>query len=518
LISPRRHRAEVFRGGDGIEFRRRALFNSRVKPLSAILETAENSSLRRSLNLFQLIMLGVGGVIGTGIFVLTAEAAQKAGPGMIVSFAIAGIVCAVAALCYAELAAMVPISGSAYTYTYAVMGELLAWLVGWALVLEYAISASAVSVGWSGYFVGEVRGWFGIELPRELTAGPVAGGVINLPAAGIALIVTVLLTIGTKESAWVNVVLVTLKLAALTIFIVLAVPIMQKEHFEPFFPEGWTGSHGAGVLGAAASIFFAYIGFDAVSTAAEETNNPQRNIPLGLIGSLTICTAVYIAVAAGAIGGPLGAQPLLSGQGAWLSPGSAELAARCADLGHQPLVCSSEALAHVLRAMGYLQFGNLIGMAAFLALPSVILVLLYGQTRIFFAMARDGLLPERLALVHQKWNTPHLITMVTGIAVTLTAAFLPIGKLADIANAGTLFAFSVVSVSVAVLRRRHPLRVRPFRAPALWLVAPVSVAGCIGLYTMLPIEAQLVLPCWSAIGLSIYFSFGYWNSYVGRRT
>ena len=491
----------------------------RVKPLDAILATAEKKSLHRSLGALQLTLLGVGAIIGTGIFVLTSEAAQKAGPGMMISFIIAGAVCAVAALCYSELASMVPVSGSAYTYTYAVMGELLAWLVGWALVLEYAVAASAVSVGWSGYFVGQMRGWFGVELPFELVNGPFAGGIINLPAVVIALLITALLVRGTTESARVNAVLVAIKVTALTAFIILALPVMKMENFQPFLPLGWASGDGAGVIGAAASIFFAYVGFDAVSTAAEETKNPQRNVPLGLLGSLAICTIFYMLVAAGAIGSPLGSQPVMSAMGEWLAPGSTGLADRCkelASLGQEPLSCSKEALAHVLREIGYLNFGNLIGLAAFLALPSVILVMIYGQTRMFFVMSRDGLLPERLSNVHPKWKTPHIITCITGVGVTLAAAFLPVGKLADIANAGTLFAFCAVAIAVVLLRRKEPTRHRPFRTPALWLVAPATLIGCVVLYWRLPFDAKMVLPIWGGIGLLLYFAYGYRKSHLGR--
>ena len=296
----------------------------RVKSLDAILATAEKKGLHRSLGAFQLTLLGIGAVIGTGIFVLTAEAAQKAGPAMMISFVIAGFVCAVAALCYSELASMVPVAGSAYTYTYAVMGELFAWMVGWALILEYAIGASAVAVGWSGYFVGLMKSW-GIIIPPALAAGPFGGGVFNLPAAVIAGLVTVLLIVGTKESARFNAVLVLVKITALTVFCILTLPILKGEHFTPFIPNGW-GTYG--VVGAAASIFFAYVGFDAVSTAAEETKNPQRNVPIGLIGSLGICTIFYLLVAAGAIGA-IGAQPVRDALGHPFPPGSIELTNQC---------------------------------------------------------------------------------------------------------------------------------------------------------------------------------------------
>lgn len=486
----------------------------RIKPLDAILATAEKKSLTRTLGAWQLTLLGVGAIIGTGIFVLTSEAAQFAGPGMMISFLLAASVCGVAALCYSEIASMVPVSGSAYTYTYAVMGELLAWMVGWALVLEYAVAASAVSVGWSGYFVGQLRGWFGIELPWELVNGPYAHGLINLPAVVIALVVTTLLVVGTTESARVNAVLVAIKVVALTAFIALALPVMKMENFTPFAPNGF-----AGISAAAASIFFAYVGFDAVSTAAEETINPQRNVPLGLLGSLGICTVFYILVAAGAIGSPLGAQPVTDALGNWIDPGSPALFSRCGELaaiGQQPLACSKEALAHVLREVGYLNFGNLIGLAAFLALPSVILVMIFGQTRIFFVMSRDGLLPEKLSTIHPKWRTPHIITIVTGIGVTFAAAFLPVGELAAIANAGTLFAFLMVSLAVLILRRTQPDRHRPFRTPAVWLVAPLAVIGCLYLYFSLPLKAMLVLPIWGGIGLVVYFLYGFRKSNVAR--
>lgn len=491
----------------------------RIKPLDAILATAEKKALTRTLGPVQLTLLGVGAVIGTGIFVLTSEAAQKAGPGMMWSFIIAGLVCAVAALCYSELASMVPVSGSAYTYTYAVMGELLAWMVGWALILEYAVAASAVSVGWSGYFVGLLAN-AGIDLPRALTIGGYApGGMVNLPALVIALLVTFLLMIGTSESAKVNAVLVAIKVAALTMFIVLTLPMMEGQNFDPFLPNGWFGeSRGFGAVGAAASIFFAYVGFDAVSTAAEETKNPQRNVPIGLLGSLAICTVFYLLVAAGAIG-TVGAQPIIDAAGNTLAPGSSEFAAQCQALlsaGKEPLVCSHEALAFVLRTIGHPALGNVIGIAAFLALPSVILIMLFGQTRIFFVMARDGLLPEKLAAIHPKWKTPHIVTAITGVAVSIFAAFLPVGKLADISNSGTLFAFLMVAVAVLILRRTDPDRHRPFRTPLVWIVAPLAIIGCLGLFYNLPYEAKMVLPIWGGLGLLLYFAYGYRKSHVGR--
>ena len=485
----------------------------RVKSLDAILATAQKKSLHRSLGPVQLTLLGIGGVIGTGIFVLTAEAAQKAGPGMMLSFIIAGAVSAVAALCYAELASMVPVSGSAYTYSYAVLGEPVAWLVGWALILEYAVAASAVSVGWSGYAVGALANLpHPIIIPPELAVGPYAGGLFNLPAVLVALAVTGLLVIGTRESATANAVLVAIKLAALAAFMWLTLPVLRMENFHPFLPNGWGTM---GVIGAASSIFFAYVGFDAVSTAAEETKKPQRNLPIALIASLAICTIIYLLVAAGAIGA-YGAQPVYGPQGQVLSPGSRELADACTALAGQALACSREGLAHVLQSINHPLVGNALRWVAGIALPTVILMMIFGQTRIFFVMSRDGLLPEALSRVHPRFRTPHVVTWITGIAVAIAAAFLPVGQLADISNSGTLFAFAVVSLAVLVLRRTQPDRARPFRTPLIWLFAPLSVMGCVILFFFLPWQAKLLFPIWTAIGLVFYFSYGYRHSHVGR--
>ncbi len=496
----------------------------RVKPLDAILATAEKKALHRSLGAIQLTLFGVGCVIGTGIFVLTSVGAQKAGPGLTIAFVIAGAVCIVAALCYAEIASMVPVAGSAYTYSYAVVGEFLAWTVGWALLIEYAVGASAVSVGWSNYFTDTVmaRSW-GIELPAALKAGPLIfggqpGGFINLPAALIALLMTALLVVGTRESAWFNAVLVAIKVAALMAFIALTLPVIETENFSPFMPGGLFGGFGSGVgvLGAAATMFFAYVGFDAVSTAAEETRNPQRNVPIGLIGSLLICTIFYLLVSAGAIGA-MGGQPIMGADGAPIPTGTEELARQCALPQYsEMLVCSREPLAHVLHAIGFGTIGNLIGYAAFIALPSVVLILLFGQTRIFFVMSRDGLLPEALSKIHPRWKTPHVVTMMTGVGVAALAAFFPVGQLADLANAGTLYAFLMVAVAVWMLRRREPTRERPFRVPALWLVAPLTIIGCLFLFFNLPASAMLALLIWGGIGLVIYYAYGYRKSHLGR--
>ena len=464
----------------------------RVKPLDQILATAEKRSLKRQLGAFDLTMLGIGAIIGTGIFVLTAVAANKAGPGMMYSFVIAGIVCALTALIYSEIAAMVPVAGSAYTYSYAVLGEMIAWMVGWALILEYAVAAGAVAVGWSGYANGFLRE-IGMGLPLALTAGPgdtitladgtTAKGTFNLIACLISLLITWLLVIGTSKSAKVTAVLVIIKVVALVVFIALAMPAVDGKHFEPMLPNGWgTPLSGVGVLGAAASIFFAYVGFDAVSTAAEETENPNRNIPIGLIGSLLVCTVFYLLVAYAAIGST-GAQP-------------------GGELSH-----SKEPLAFILRNLGYPQVGNWVAAAAIIALPSVILMMIFGQTRILFTMARDGLMPKAFTSVHPKFHTPHVVTIVTGVLVSLFAAMFPVDALADISNSGTLFAFFVVAIGVMILRVQQPNRPRPFRTPLVWLVGPAAVAGCALLFVSLGWYTIKLFLIWAVIGLVVYFAY-----------
>ncbi len=490
----------------------------RVKPLDKILETAEKKALKRQLGPIQLTLLGIGAVIGTGIFVLTAEAGQKAGPGMMIAFVIAAIVCGLAALAYSEIASMIPVSGSAYTYSYGVFGELVAWIVGWALGLEYGIGAATVCVGWSGYMNGLLTA-NGYALPTWLQTGYFAGGTFNLLAFLSAFAVTVLLVIGTSKSAKVNSVLVAIKIIALTIFVALAVPVAMdhKENFTPFLPGGWgSPMGGVGVLGAAASIFFAYVGFDAVSTAAEETKNPNRNIPIGLIGSLVVCTIFYLLVGYGAVGAG-GAQPMLGPNGMPLDPGTPEMAAACAlPQNAQALVCSHEPLAHVMRVLGHNRIGDWIGIAAVLALPSVILMMMFGQTRIFFTMSRDGLLPDGLSKVHPKFHTPHVITILTGIVVAFCAAFLPVGKLADTSNSGTLLAFAMVSAGVLVLRKSQPDRPRPFRTPLAWIVCPLAVAGCLLLFINLSMTAKIVFAVWAVIGLVLYGLYGSKRSQLAR--
>ena len=475
------------------------------KSISSLLKEADDKEkgLKPTLGATALVLLGIGAIIGTGIFVLTAEAANKAGPAMMISFVIAAVVCGLAALCYSELASMVPVSGSAYTYSYATFGEIIAWIVGWALVLEYAIAASAVSVGWSGYMVGLVENIFAIEVGNDFVAGPFDAnpGIINVPAMLIALLCMALLLIGTKESARFNAILVAIKVSALMLFLVLALPAMNADNLQPFSPNGFFAKEvvdpitnnmvTVGVAAAAASIFFAYVGFDAVSTAAEETINPQRNIPIGLIGSLAICTIIYMLVAAGATGA-VGAQP-----GGELSQ-------------------SKEALAFVLNEIGHGWAGKLVAISAAIALPSVILMMMFGQTRIFFVMARDGLLPDMFSKLHPKYGTPHVVTLCTGIFVALFAALFPVGKLADISNSGTLFAFFTVAVGVMILRRTNPDRHRPFRTPLYFLVCPLAAAGCVFLFFQLSGYTELMFLGWTTIGLVVYFLYSRRRSHVGQ--
>ncbi|HUB89802.1 MAG TPA: amino acid permease, partial [Dyella sp.] len=374
---------------------------------------------------------------------------------------------------------------------------------------------STVCVGWSGYKNGLLAN-HGLGLPQFLRAGPMDGGIFNLLAFLIGAVVTFLLVIGTSKSAKVNSILVLIKVIALTVFIVIALPKVQDSNFHPFTPNGWGNPMGGiGVLGAAASIVFAYIGFDAVSTAAEETKNPNRNIPIGLIGSLSICTVYYLLVSYGAIGS-VGAQPVTGPGGVMLQPGTTEMAAACN--GSDALVCSKEALAHALRVLHHNWWGDVIGAAASIALPSVILTMTYGQTRIFFTMARDGLLPAVFSKIHPRFHTPHVITLITGLFVSLFGAIYPVGQLADITNSGTLFAFMMVAVGVMVLRVRQPERKRPFRTPMVWLVCPLAVLGCLLLFINLPARTLTVFFGWGIFGLVVYYLYGRRKSHLANGT
>ena len=460
-------------------------FITRRKSIDLITTQEEHHKLKATLSWPHLIALGVGAIVGTGIYTLTGIGAGLAGPGVILSFALCGVICGCAALCYAETATMMPAAGSAYTYSYAVLGEPLAWVVGWSLILEYTVAASAVAVGWSSHFSEFVVAahW---PIPLALMNGPEAGGLINLPAVAISAVVTGLLVLGTRESATINIILVIVKLAALILFVVLTAGAFDPARFHPFLPYG-LGAHvdpdgvKRGVLAAAAQVFFAFYGFDTVSTAAEETKRPGRDLTIGIIGSMLICTVIYVAVAASA----LGASSYLD-----FSKNGA------------PLV-------YILTSLKHPAAAELVAGAAIVALPTVILVLMYGQSRIFFVMARDGLLPQGLAKVSGTRGTPVLMTVLTGLVVAVIAGTLKLEKIALLANAGTLIAFIAVALSMLVLRVRDPARVRPFKAPLAWIVGPVCIVGCLYLFGVgLPRFTQLWCLYWNLGGLVLYLLYG----------
>jgi APA family basic amino acid/polyamine antiporter len=456
--------------------------------------------LARTLSWPHLVALGVGAIVGTGILTLIGVGADRAGPAVLVSFAVAGAICACAALCYAEMATMIPASGSAYTYSYAVLGEVIAWVVGWSLILEYSLVVSTVAVGWSGYAVGFLKG-LGIVIPGRLTHGPVldvypSGFLlhdfgINLPAVFIIAVVAGLLTLGTRESARINTALVLLKIVTLALFVAVALPHFDAANLHPFAPYGFGSTAGAGgvkygVMGAAAIIFFAFYGFDAISTAAEEAKNPECDLAIGIVGSMVACTAIYMIVAAVAVG-----------------------AVHFSVFGK-----SSEPLALILRSLGQGRVATVVAAAAAIALPTVILGFLYGQSRIFLVMARDGFLPPALARISTR-GTPARITAVTAVFVSIIAALTPLDVIASLANAGTLCAFVAVAVCVLVLRRRDPAARRPFRTPLAWAVAPAAILGCCYLFTSLQTVTQVSFVAWNAIGLAVYFAYGRGRAVVG---
>ncbi|HEY5070753.1 MAG TPA: amino acid permease [Caulobacteraceae bacterium] len=465
-------------------------FWNRMKPMDGG-AAQEGRRLRASLSWPHLTALGVGAIVGTGIYTLIGEGAARAGPAVILSFAIAGAVCVCAALAYAEMATMIPASGSAYTYTYAVLGELAAWVIGWTLILEYTVVCSAVAVGWSGYATGFLDG-MGVHLPLALTSGLATGGLINLPAVAITLAVAALLAAGTRESATVNAVLVGLKIAALLVFVAVAAPHFDPARFHPFMPYGFAahdqGGMTRGVMGAAALIFFAFYGFDAVSTAAEEAKNPARDLTIGIIGSMAICTVLYMVIAAAA----LGATPFAA------------------------FAASHEPLSFVLESLGKPDAARIIAGAAVVAIPTVILAFMYGQSRIFFGMARDGLLPETMSRVSARTGSPVIMVAFTAALVALVAGVFPLGKIAEVANAGTLAAFIAVAVCMLVMRRRDPARARPFRAPAAWLVGPLAIGGCVYLFFSLASVTREIFVAWNAIGLGAYFLYARTHSRLAR--
>jgi APA family basic amino acid/polyamine antiporter len=462
-----------------------------LKPLQRHTAYDPEHRLRRTLSWPHLIALGVGAIVGTGIYTLTGVGAERAGPAVVLAFAVAGAVCACAALAYAELATLIPTAGSAYTYTYSVAGETIAWIVGWSLILEYSLACSTVAVGWSGYLVGWLQA-AGVTLPAPLLAGPHAGGIVNLPAVLVSLTIAGMLMAGTRESATINIILVIVKLVALAAFVLFAAPAFQSANFHPFMPYGFgsheTGGETRGVMAAAAIVFFAFYGFDAVATSAEEARDPGRDLTIGIVGSMILCTTIYILVALAAVG-----------------------AVSYLALGQSP-----EPLALVLRTLNHPVAAYLVGGAALVALPSVILVMMYGQSRIFFVMARDGLLPRVLSTVSKRTGSPVLITAVTGIFVAAAAGFFSLGEIAELANAGTLLAFISVGGCMMVLRKRMPDLPRVFRCPAPYLVGTLAVLGCIYLMVSLPEKTLVRFTLWNAIGLVGYFAYGRRHSLLSR--
>jgi basic amino acid/polyamine antiporter, APA family len=455
----------------------------RRKPAAKLLAEAgpHAEGLKRALRAFDLTLLGIGAIVGAGIFVLTGVAAARyAGPAIMLSFVVAGFACAMAALCYAEFAAMIPIAGSAYSYSYATMGELVGWIIGWDLVLEYAVGAAAVAVGWSGYLSVILHG-IGIDLPHAITHAPGAGGVIDLPALLIVLLISGVLYVGISESARLNSIIVVIKLFAIMVVIVGGLFFVRPANWSPFAPFGWSG-----VMKGAAVIFFAYIGFDAVSTAAEEVIDPKRDLPIGILASLFVCTLLYILVAG-----------VLTGM----------VPAHTIDI-KAPL-----ASAFVIRGLNFVAW--IVSAGAVAGLSSVLLVLLLGQSRIFYAIARDGLLPAAFSRVHPRFRTPYIPTALTGIAVGLTAGLLPIQDIAELTNIGTLFAFVLVCLGVWILRRIEPGIPRSFHTPLVPLVPILGVVFCLYLMASLPAVTWLRFFVWMAGGFVIYFSYGRFHSRLG---
>jgi basic amino acid/polyamine antiporter, APA family len=487
------------------------------KPIAELLANeGTDQSLKRVLGAGDLIMLAIGAVIGAGIFgaIGTAAAGQvgpdgqviryAAGPALILSFVLLGGACALAGLCYAELASMIPQAGSAYAYSYATLGEFVAWIIGWDLILEYAVGNVAVAISWGDYFNTLLRG-FGVELPVFLTTGyrtallssnPAINGLIdsapriagipillNVPAFAIVMLITWLLLRGARESAQANRLMVIVKLIALALFIGAGLTAINPANYTPFAPNGFTGIHQG-----AAIVFFAYIGFDAISTAGEETRDPQRNLPIGILGGLAICTLIYVVVGI-----------VITG----MVPYS-ELAV-------------ADPLARALELTGFTRVGWVVALGAIVSMSTVLLVFQYGQPRIFFAMARDGLLPQWAARVDSRTRIPYTTTLVTGVIVALASLVGDAAETYDLTNIGTLFAFALVCSGVLVLRVKEPNRERPFKVPLVWLIAPLGVAACIFIMVGLPPQAWVRFGWWLIIGILIYAFYGYWNSKLRQR-
>ena len=433
--------------------------------------------LKKVLGPMDLILMGIGAIVGTGIFVLTGTGAVTAGPALTLAFVIAAVACGFAALCYAEFASTVPVAGSIYTYSYATLGEIVAWMIGWDLLLEYGLATSTVAVGWSGYFQSLLKG-FGMVLPEALRAAPGAvpglHTVFNLPAFLIMMVLTFMLSLGVRESARLNNVMVLIKTSVVLLFIVVGVNYVKPENWQPFMPFG-AGS----VMSAAALVFFAFIGFDAVTSAAEEVKNPAKDLPIGIIGSLAICTVLYVAVAAIMTG----IVPFMNFKGV------------------------DHPVSLALQYAGQDWIAGLVDLAAILGMSTVILVMAYGQTRILFAMSRDGLLPKKLSTVHPKYGTPFFATWMVGIIFGLIAAVVPLDVLAELVNIGTLAAFSLVSLAVIILRKKRPDLHRAFRCPGVPVVPGLAIIFCLALMSFLSLTTWIAFVVWLLIGLVVYFGY-----------
>lgn len=463
--------------------------------------------LRKALGPIDLVVFGIGVIIGTGIFVLTGVAAHNfAGPAISLSFVVSGIACALAALCYAEFASTVPVAGSAYTFSYASLGEFIAWIIGWDLILEFIVGASTVSVGWSQYFNRILETFFGVSLPKAIT-----GGVVNLPAAFIALLLMVILVIGIRLSSGFNITVTTIKLAVVVFFIVVGLFFVNTANWSPFVPpaggtvqsvstEGGgpsllqfvTGAQQqsfgfAGIITAAAIVFFAYIGFDVVATTSEEARNPQRDLPIGILGSLAICTVLYILVS-----------QIMTG------------------IVRYDQLDTEAPMASVLQQVGQGWAAGLVSLGALCGLTSVIMILMLGQSRVAFAMSRDNLLPRYFARSHPRFRTPYRITIITGLVVAVMAALVPLESLAELVNIGTLFAFVLVSIGVIVLRRTQPNLRRAFRTPLVPVVPILAVLFCLYLMVSLPIYTWARFVVWMILGLIVYFAYGMRHSRLAR--
>jgi APA family basic amino acid/polyamine antiporter len=465
---------------------RKGLFAT--KPIDVLVEETheKDTELRRAVGALDLTALGLGAIIGTGIFVIIGEAITTSGPSIILSFVLAGVTCAFSALAFAELASAIPVSGSAYTYSYATLGEIAAWIIGWDLILEYGVSIAGVAVGWGAYLKDLLDSLFGIALPDSIALPPGEGGDVNLPAGFLVLAVAGVLMLGVRESARTNTIMVFFKLAVLTLFLVLGLTAFDSGNLSPFYVKGEGFS---GTVTAATLIFFAYIGFDAVSTSSEEVKEPKRDLPIAIIGSLAIATVLYIAVAVVASG----ALPFddLKGQDA--------------------------PLAEALDKGAGLEWGaEVISFGALVAITSVVLTLLYGQSRILFAMSRDGLMPKRVARVHPTRRTPMFIIAVCGVVFAVLAAFVPLKDIVELVNIGTLFAFVVVNAGVIILRRTRPDMERGYRVPLVPIFPLIGIGLCIYLMTELPGITWLRFAIWMVVGFFIYFLYGRSHSRLRR--